>query len=42
VRGGAGEKRARDWTSLKLFLDGLEVKKIRQYKRYSHREMARA
>lgn len=29
-------KRLLDWTQLKLLLDGLEVKKIRQYKRYSH------
>lgn len=29
-------KRMLDWTQLKLLLDGLEVKKIRQYKRYSH------
>ncbi len=30
------DKQALDWTHLKLLLDGLEVKKIRQYKRYSH------
>jgi len=29
-------KRSLDWAQLKLLLDGLEVKKIRQYKRYSH------
>lgn len=29
-------KRSLDWTQLKLLLDGLEVKTIRQYKRYSH------
>lgn len=37
VRAGAADKRALDWMSLRLLLDGLEVKKIRQYKRYSHR-----
>ena len=31
-----GDKQALDWVQLKLLLDGLEVKKIRQYKRYSH------
>ena len=41
VRGSTGSKRALDWVSLKLLLDGLEVKKIRQYKRYSHGESAR-
>jgi transposase len=35
-RSSGAEKRALDWVSLKLLLDGLEVKKIRQYKRYSH------
>jgi len=25
-----------DWTQLRLLLDGLEIKKVRQYKRYSH------
>lgn len=29
-------KRSLDWIQLKLLLDGLKVKKIRQYKRYSH------
>jgi transposase len=29
-------KQRLDWTQLKLLLDGLEVKKIRQYKRYNH------
>lgn len=29
-------KRSLDWAQLKLLLDGLEVKKVRQYKRYSH------
>ena len=32
---GTGVKRALYWVSLKLLLDGLEIKKIRQYKRYS-------
>jgi len=40
IRAGAGVKHALDWVSLKLLLDGLEVKKIRQYKRYSHRTSA--
>lgn len=30
------EKQSMDWTQLKLLLDGLEVKTIRQYKRYRH------
>lgn len=30
------DKKALDWVHLKLLLDGLEVKKIRQHKRYSH------
>ncbi len=29
-------KQALDWTQLKLLLDGIEVQKSRQYKRYSH------
>ena len=29
------DKHALDWARLKLLLDGLEVKKIRQYRRYS-------
>ncbi len=29
-------KRPLDWAGLRLLLDGIEVKKIRQYKRYSH------
>ena len=32
----SGDKQLLDWAQLKLLLDGLEVKKIRQYKRYSH------
>lgn len=35
-RAQSADKQALDWTQLKLLLDGLEVKKIRQYKRYSH------
>jgi transposase len=35
-RAHEGEKQSLDWAQLKLLLDGLEVKKIRQYKRYSH------
>lgn len=35
VRSTAATKQLFDWTQLKLLLDGLEVKKIRQYKRYS-------
>lgn len=29
-------KKSLNWTQLKLLLDGIEVKKQRQYKRYSH------
>lgn len=29
-------KRALGWAELRLLLDGIEVQKIRQYKRYSH------
>jgi transposase len=29
-------KRLLDWLDLRLLLDGIEVKKLRQYKRYSH------
>jgi len=32
------EKKALDWTGLKLLLDGLQVKKIRQHKRYLHKD----
>ena len=32
----ATDKQSLDWTHLKLLLEGLEVKKIRQYRRYSH------
>ena len=35
-RSDATPKRLLDWTQLKLLLDGLEVGKIRQYKRYAH------
>lgn len=35
-RAQAGDKQSLEWAQLKLLLDGLEVKKIRQYKRYSH------
>lgn len=35
-RSHSTDKQALDWTQLKLLLDGLEVKKIRQFKRYSH------
>lgn len=31
-----GEKQALSWTELKLLLDGVEVKKSRQFKRYQH------
>ena len=36
VRGAPGEKKQLNWTELKLLLDGIEIKKSRQYKRYSH------
>jgi transposase len=36
VRGSPGGKRQLNWTQLKLLLDGIEIKKSRQYKRYSH------
>lgn len=35
VRESCG-KQALDWTRLKLLLEGVEIKKFRQYKRYSH------
>ena len=36
VRGAPGGKQQLNWTQLKLLLDGIEIKKFRQYKRYSH------
>jgi len=36
VRGSPGGKRQLNWTQLKLLLDGIEIKKARQFKRYSH------
>jgi transposase len=35
VRGSPGGKRQLNWTQLKLLLEGIEIKKSRQYKRYS-------
>lgn len=35
-RPGGTDKQSLDWTRLKLLLEGLEVKKFRQYRRYSH------
>ncbi|TQV65602.1 IS66 family insertion sequence element accessory protein TnpB [Exilibacterium tricleocarpae] len=35
-RTSAQGKRQIDWAQLRLLLDGIEVKRIRQYKRYSH------
>ena len=35
-RSETGDKRCLDWTQLKLLLEGLEIKKARQYKRYTH------
>lgn len=31
-----GDKQALSWTELKLLLDGVEVQKARQFKRYQH------
>ena len=36
VRDSASGKRQLNWTQLKLLLDGIEIKKARQFKRYSH------
>jgi transposase len=36
VRDAPGGKRQLNWTQLKLLLDGIEIKKARQFKRYSH------
>ena len=36
VRRSPGGKRQMNWTQLKLLLDGIEIKKARQFKRYSH------
>ena len=36
IRDAPGGKKSLDWTQLKLLLDGIEIKKSRQYKRYSH------
>ena len=36
VRGAPGGKRQLNWTQFKLLLDGIEIQKARQYKRYSH------
>jgi len=38
VRNDPGGKKELNWTQLKLLLDGIEIKKCRQYKRYSHPE----
>ncbi|MAR91944.1 MAG: IS66 family insertion sequence hypothetical protein [Pseudomonadales bacterium] len=35
-RASGADKKILSWAHLKLLLDGLEVKKIRQYKRYIH------
>lgn len=35
VRNDPSGKRALNWTRLKLLLDGIDIKKSRQYKRYS-------
>lgn len=35
IRATADAKQLFDWTQLKLLLEGLEVKKVRQYKRFS-------
>lgn len=35
VRGAPDGKRQLNWTQLKLLLEGIEIKKSRQYKRYS-------
>lgn len=37
-----GEKQALSWTDLKLLLDGIQVQKSRQFKRYSGHEDASA
>ena len=36
VHDSPGGKRQLNWTQLKLLLDGIEIKKARQFKRYSH------
>ena len=36
VRSNPGGKKELNWTQLKLLLEGIEIKKSRQYKRYSH------
>ena len=38
VRDNSRGKMQLNWTQLKLLLDGIEIKKSRQYKRYSHPE----
>ena len=35
-----GEKQALSWTDLKLLLDGVQVQKARQFKRYKRRDTA--
>lgn len=35
-KAGNGVKQGMNWGQLKLLLDGLEIQKSRQYKRYSH------
>ena len=35
-----GEKQALSWTDLKLLLDGVQVQKVRQFKRYKRRDTA--
>ncbi|MCB1753668.1 MAG: IS66 family insertion sequence element accessory protein TnpB [Gammaproteobacteria bacterium] len=39
---GDSDKRALDWTQLKLLLEGIDLHERRQYRRYRHRQSAGA